>query len=440
MFQLIETTSLEPLDNSIGYYVAEYEIVFNNGTIIDTPLDIEICEIGKNIDKKYQNFVNDKSTYGRMTNEFKCISSKFENISLFYDPKVGFSSIILYIIYQNNTIYIPEKIQSLIITENNIINHINRKDPINKGFIFQITSAYSSMEYTKVNFNVQYLKYESDEGFLFQSSRILYGMSFSDMTSYRNKQNNKDFAKNFEEIRDSMIGTIEFGLNKSNFDNYKRSYQKLQSLLAEITSVINLLFEFGRQIFNIFGVKKMSLSIIEYLFNKDTLHINKNENKIMLIKNKKIESSRKVKSEIFNKSNKLNNSINNNKIELSGNNNKIPKDNIIKKNDNNKFFKEINFLHFIKSFLCFKDNKSQFINFCCNIITKDMSIERILDRFYNLEKINYYLSKKEKRKLKSIKNKKFLEIDKKIEEINGEITREEKSENKNLIQNLNFNK
>ena len=108
---------------------------------------------------------------------------------------------------------------------------------------------------------------------------------------------------------------------------------------------------------------------------------------------------------LFNKSNKLNNSINNNKIELSGNNNKIPKDNIIKKNDNNKFFKEINFLHFIKSFLCFKDNKSQFINFCCNIITKDMSIERILDRFYNLEKINYYLSKKEKRKLKSIKNK-----------------------------------
>ena len=74
MFQLIDTTSLKVLDNSIGYYVAEYEIVYNNGTIIDTPLDIEICEIGKNIDTKYQNFVNDKSTYGRMINEFKCIN------------------------------------------------------------------------------------------------------------------------------------------------------------------------------------------------------------------------------------------------------------------------------------------------------------------------------------------------------------------------------
>ena len=153
--------------------------------------------------------------------------------------------------------------------------------------MFQLTSAYSSMEYTKVNYNFQYLKYESDEGFFFQASRILYGMSFSDMTSYINKQNNKDITNNFEELRDSMIGTIEFGINKSNFDNYKRSYQRLQSLLAEITSVINLLLEVGRQIVNFLGGKKMSLSIIDYLVNKDTLHTRKYANKIILIKKKK---------------------------------------------------------------------------------------------------------------------------------------------------------
>ena len=159
MFQLIDTTSLKTLDNSIGYYVAEYIIIYNNGTNSYTPLDIETCEIGKNIDKKYQNFVNDNSNYGRKVDEFKCITSKFENISLFYDPKVGFSAINLYIIYQNNTIYTPEKIQSLLITENNIINHFNRKDPINRGYMFQLTSAYSSIEYTKINYNFQYLKY-----------------------------------------------------------------------------------------------------------------------------------------------------------------------------------------------------------------------------------------------------------------------------------------
>ena len=256
MFQLIDTTPFKTLDHSIGYYVAEYIIVYNNGTTIYTPLDIETCEIGRNIDKKYQNFVNDKSNYGKKIDEFKCISSNFENISLFYDPKIGFSLINLYIIFQNNTNYTPEKIQSLLITENNIINHFNRKDPINKGYMFQLTSAYSSMEYTRINFNFQYLKYESDEGFIFQNSRTLYGMSFSDITSYRSKQGINDFTSNFEEVRDSMIGTIEIGINKSNFDNYKRSYQKLQSLLAEITSVINLLFEIGRQISNFIGGKK----------------------------------------------------------------------------------------------------------------------------------------------------------------------------------------
>ena len=430
MFQLIDTTTYKTLNNSIGYYVAEYIIVYNNGTNIYIPLDIETCEIGKNIDKKYQNFVNDKSNYGRKIDEFKCISSNYENISLFYDPKAGFSAINLYIVFQNNTNYTPEKIQSLLITENNIINHFNRKDPINKGYMFQLTSAYSSMEYTKVNFNFQYLKYESDEGFFFQASRILYGMSFSDITSYRNKQNKKDLTKNFEEVKDSMIGTIEFGINKSNFDNYKRSYQRLQSLLAEITSVINLLFEVGRQISNILGGKKMSLSIIEYLVNKDTLHIKKRTNKIMLIK-----------PEIFDNSNNLDNTTKTNKIQLSENNNKISENNNIdKKNDKSKILKEINFHHIIKSFLCFKDKKSQFINFCYNIITKDISIERILERFYNLEKINYYLSNEDKRKIKRIKNKKFLEIDKKIDEFNGEIAKEEKSENKNLIPNLNFNK
>ena len=120
MFQLIDTTTFQKIDNSIGYYVAEYIIVYNNGTYLYTPLDIETCEIGKNIDKKYQNFVNDKSNFGRKIDEFKCISSNFENISLFYDPQVGFSVINLYIIFHNNTNYNPEKIQSLLITENNI--------------------------------------------------------------------------------------------------------------------------------------------------------------------------------------------------------------------------------------------------------------------------------------------------------------------------------
>jgi len=429
MFQLIDTSSLKVLNNSIGYYLAEYVIYYNNGTNIYTPIEIETCKIGKNIDKKYEKFISDNTNYGRKIEDFYCINSKFENISLFYNPKVGFSAISLYIIFQNNTNYTPEKMQSLIITENNIINNFDRKNPINNGYMFQITSAYSSMEYTRVNYNYQYVKYVSDEGYFFENSRILYGISFSDITSYRNKQDNDNVAQRFGDIKNPIIGTIEFAINKSNFDNYKRSYQRLQSLLAEIMSVINLLFEIGRQLLNVLGDKKMSLNIIEYLINKNNLYTKKNRKKLFIMKDKSKESSiRKINSEILEKSNNLDNSIKNKEIKLSLNNNMISKNDKINVIDaKNKILKEINYFNIVKSFLCFKDKKSQFINFCNNIIRQDMSIERILERFYKLENVFHYFSIEKKRKLRHIKNKRILEIDKKLDDFFDEI----KARNKN---------
>ena len=167
--------------------------------------------------------------------------------------------------------------------------------------MFQLTSAYSSMEYTKVNFNFQYLKYESDKGFFFQSSRILYGMSFSDITSYRNKQNINDLTKNFEEIRNSMIGKIEFGINKSNFNKFK---------------------------------------------NKDN------------------ESSIKVKSEIFDNSNNLDNTTKNNKIKLCENNNKISDYNKNDKTNNkNKILKKIYFQQIKRVFYALRIKKANLLTF-----------------------------------------------------------------------------
>ena len=130
----------------------------------------------------------------------------------------------------------------------------------------------------------QFIKYESDDGFIFQNSRTLYGISFTDMVSYRSKEDISELTKNFEEIKDSIVGIIDLEINKSSFDNYKRSYQKLQSLLAEITSVINLLFQIGIQVSFFLGDKKMGLSIIEYLSDKNDLNTKKNIITIIVIK------------------------------------------------------------------------------------------------------------------------------------------------------------
>ena len=301
LFQLIDnidTFDYNTINNSIAYYMPTYVTVYNNGTVLNTSLNYERCEFGKNIDTKYKDLANEKYTYGRKLEEFYCIGHEHGNLPLFFEPNIGFSAIILYVIFKNNTIYTPEDLHSLIISENNIIDHSNKKNPISKSYSYHFTQAYNSFEYTKINYNFQYIKYESDEGLLYQKSRLLQGVSFSDITFFRNNQGVYYFDESTR-----IIGAIEFGINKSNFDSYKRTYKKLQTLLAEIMSVINLLFEAGRQISKFLCERKMSCDIIDNLFNNNNnnkkvalIHQKYNNKKIIHLKeeNKEEESEKKI--------------------------------------------------------------------------------------------------------------------------------------------------
>ena len=89
------------------------------------------------------------------------------------------------------------------------------------------------------------------------------------MISYRYNEEGYDLNNNFEKSNNTVIGAIVFRINQSYYDSYKRVYQRLQSLLAEIMSVVNLLFEIGRQLSNILCNKKMTKDIIEHLLNKN---------------------------------------------------------------------------------------------------------------------------------------------------------------------------
>ena len=52
------------------------------------------------------------------------------------------------------------------------------------------------------------------------------------------------------------IGTIFISFSEINFDSYKRVYQRIQSLIAEITSVVNLLIAIGKIVTSILLEKK----------------------------------------------------------------------------------------------------------------------------------------------------------------------------------------
>ena len=240
MFQLVDTTNADIINNSIAYFESDYRIIYDNGTFVKSSLELEKCEFEKNINLRYKNFLSQKLNFGRPIEEFYCIKSDYGNISLFYNPNIGYSYINLHVIMRNNTDYIPEKIQSLIISENNVIDHNNKDKPISENFIYYLTTSYSSSEFTKTDIIIQYIKYDSDNGLIFKKNKNHIGLSFSHMNFYQSITDYYDYYKDLTISNISKIGTILFSINKSYYDNYKRSYQKIQSLLAELMSVITV--------------------------------------------------------------------------------------------------------------------------------------------------------------------------------------------------------
>ena len=381
LFQLITTSTLNVINDSIAYYKAEYAIIYINGASESIPLEIEKCQIGKNLDSSYNDIVYKLNDFGKPLEEFYCLNFH-NNMSLFYDPNIGFSFINLYVILKNNNNFPPENIQSFIVTENNVLAHDNKDNPINQSFIYQFTTVYSSLDYTTINYDFQYIKYESDNGPFYKRIESFNGMSFSGMSFYRNNDiNGYDLKKNIELISSSMIGTITFQINKSNFDSYKRSYQRLQSLLAEIMSVVSLALEIVRLISYILFNKKISKDIIKELLNKS-------DNDKLYQSSRNINNTLKKSTHFSERSN----------IKLKTIENPI---------DNSDYLEEkkdkLKYYDFIKSYFCFKNNKTELINLCHKIITEDMCIERILERLYNSENLYHHFLKKEKEKFNFLK-------------------------------------
>ena len=393
MLHLLDSSPYSnPINNSIAYYEGSYSIMYNNGNYEEYILDIGKCQIGKNIDIKYKDYIENRHKYGRQIDSFYCINNR--NISLFYDINSGYSYITLNVVIKNISNFAPEKIQSLIVAETDLLDHKNKESPIKQNFDHHYTPSFSSNEYTKIDYNFQYIEYESDDGLFFKHTNLLNGVTFSDISYLRTI--NEDYEINKTNML--RMGEIRLAINKASFDSYKRTYPRLQSLLADVMSVVSLLFEISRQITSFLFSKRMSKDIMKnilksnkkiflnsYSFNL----INKNDGKIEKnnLENAKIESK-----EILDR-NKSKTSILNNSIS--------------KKKDKSKLdmvdtaFNEINYLNIMKSFFCFKNRKTKFIELCHNIITKDMCIERILERFINLEKI-YELNS-------TVENFKFLE-------------------------------
>ena len=407
IFGVIENINFTLVNDPNIYFTSELVIRNINESFSTIPLTIEKCEYGKNIDLKYRN--NLLETFNYSINDFFCLNNKDGDIPLYYFPEYGVSSINIYSLIKNESKFEADDLFILIINGNDAINHNNKKNPILENYFSYSYHSLSSSKLTLINFYFQFIKYESDTGLIFPNYNIFYAKSFSHITALQ--------TNNLRNMHDFQKGTIIIEISKINFDLYKRSYPRLDSFLAEVMSVIDLLLVIGKIICDNILEKKISKDIVEYLFNNniENKNISNLSIKINEISDKDIYLGNKDKSKDF--KDEINFSNNNEYMKSQSNIFQENETNQNKKINSKDIIKKVNYFYILKSYFCFKDKKTKLINLCHELVCEDICIERIFDRLYKLEKYSDIISKNDNNKFNFTKNKKFEEINQCISQI-----------------------
>ena len=157
---------------------------------------------------------------------------------------MGKSVIYLYIYLKEGSNYTADDLFLNIINGNDIIDNNNKNNPISNSYFTSQYFIFSSSNFNIIYYYLQFIKYESDIGLFSPNKKYFNAKSFSHISM---------MESNFiPQLKKSQIGTVLISLSDNNFDYYKRVYPRIQSLIAEITSFINLLFTIGEFISNFF--------------------------------------------------------------------------------------------------------------------------------------------------------------------------------------------
>ena len=376
-----------------------------------TDLRIEPCELGKNIDSKYKEVIeNFEKVEKRKLGDYFCIDYNNTNFTLFSHPLIPHMNEKTVSIQIQSPECESYQLTFSLVTQNDFIDHNRKANPIVPHY--QRNDFTFKNEKKFLTFNYQYIKYESDDGFIFSKKNILNGVGI---------YGSNEFDRN--DISDSIL-SIRFKMNSANYDYYKRSFQKFQTFLAEVMSLINLIITISSVVSEFLLYKKMNKDIIRYILTTEK-NKESNRGKELTLDGKKFhqifEIDDKPKNVI------VENNIKENKIQVEQNSkdsfNTSNKDNNLKIESMDStiinVMKNLNFMNIMKSFFCFEDKKLKLINLCDNIVKKDICVESILKRLYILE--NNYNLKIEKDNNKSRLKDNLSRVKKSISKIDVEL-------------------
>ena len=365
-FQMVKFSGSDECfnDNEEPYFIWAHYSHTNLGFPIF--YDLETCELGKNIDLKFKSLIEkfEKNT-GDNISEYFCVDFNGTNIDIFNNENDKGYLKIGYLKEVKETCKVYPHFEIKIVTENDMINHNNKSEPFIPFYNIKNIEINNLVNRIDIFYNFQYIKYDSDNGIFFQNFKSYDLISFSDL-SY-------DIGDNL--FPEYIAICIDFNINDSNYDNYKRIYKKIPSLIADITGIINLIMIIGKFLSNFLLEKQMSRDIIYSIINQKEISTNK---KIDL-------TFDKAK---FNKNDKID--IKNNLSERDNQSESSTITNNSKSKKNSKFkiklLQNLKFCDFFKSNFCCVKTKYKLINTIDNILKEEICIDNILRRLYILEK------------------------------------------------------
>ena len=164
MFQIIDYKTMKKINDSFINFEGTYIEIYDNATMNYLLLNAEKCKPGENMNKNYEKYLKEKIKElsheqiqeDKNVDDFYCISSDNSDISLFFNPNIGYSYIDLNIILKNQSLYIPEDLVLNIIYENNLINHDDKKMPISQSITYDFIKVFNSEDFYNINFIFQY--------------------------------------------------------------------------------------------------------------------------------------------------------------------------------------------------------------------------------------------------------------------------------------------
>ena len=381
--------------------------------LLQSNFEFETCELGKNINIKYREVIEKfEKTQNQKISDYYCINYKNTNLTLYNDPSMP-RDIENYLNLEIIADCQKFDLNFTLVTQNDFIDHENRYNPIIPYYQVNNMHLENSSNLYLV-YDYQFIKYESENGVIFSKINNTNGVGFSGSNPFDQI-----------EVGDKKF-TIDFRINPDNYDFYRRSFEKFQSFLADVMSLINLLITISKVVSDFLLNKKMNKDIIRNILTIKEEKENNSELKNTFNKEKAIHQM--FESE--------NNKKENNILETEGSKNTFKEQNSkgMTEDENidkkiTKVMKNLNVFNIIKSFFSNKDKKLKLINLCDSVVNMDLCIERILKRIFILE--NNFNLLIEENKINSYPNSEITQIKEIISQIDMESN--DKKENKEEI-------